>query len=233
MNTKEITREILNDYHIITTSSTFTRLANEYYHERKKLNVKREADYVKFYDIKTKSKNNWVIILSKDISHKKYEHIEDGTFRLFVYYYNCKDICVLQTGPSKKIGYYYGHMFKRYRERMELNIPDLMDVIKHFFINIYLPYHKYYRQADGQLKMIALTKEGFIMGEINEEDHWTIYKTFIGRKTANSMTTSEEKAVINKLRETLLYCDKKEDKDLIENLEIIYRNLTREVSDFK
>jgi hypothetical protein len=56
MTNEEITREIRNDYKIITESSTLQRLAFEYYTERKRAKVKKDADYPKFRDFKTRSK---------------------------------------------------------------------------------------------------------------------------------------------------------------------------------
>ena len=142
MNNKEITKELLNDYNILVSFSTFARLAEEYYRERKKLNIKKEAEYTKFYKIKTKSKNDWVIMVSKNVKLKKYQYPWDCAYRLYNYFHSYQGLCVCLAGPFQTIGIYYKHFFQRYRERMELNIPDLLDVVKYFFNNNYLPYNR-------------------------------------------------------------------------------------------
>ena len=73
MNRAEISREIRNDYDKIVNTSTLKRLAMEYSQERIRLHVKKEAEYVRYYELKSKAKNNWICIIRKDGMLKKYQ----------------------------------------------------------------------------------------------------------------------------------------------------------------
>jgi hypothetical protein len=69
MNRKEVTNELVRDLEKIS-STTLERLLLEYDRERKfKINPAR--DYTKVYSIKTKAKNNWMIIIRKPYSVSK------------------------------------------------------------------------------------------------------------------------------------------------------------------
>lgn len=224
MNHKEITREVLKDSEILYNSSTIPRLIAEYYIERKKGKVNKEALYPKYYDIKTKSKNKWCFILSRDILLERYNIPENTVYKCFTYYYSEKGIRVFSSIPEDIITAYNGHLFSRYRERMNLNIPNVLDIVKLF--NTQNPETNYAMgpEFEGRNKYFGIVKEGFVLGEYIEEDKWYVNKTFINRATPDSIVGSTEKSIINSLKDFLITMDKEKDKDLYDELFKLYHS---------
>jgi len=204
MNRKEIKMEVLNDHDTIFASSTIVRLATEYYRERNKLHIKKEAEYHRCYEFKTKSKNNWIISLFKDPDLKKIQKIEDCSCILYTYYYAGKNISVIRVAPSGKIEFYYAHLFSRYRERMGLDIPNLLDVVKYYLRLNADSWNRKLPDKDGQIKVIGTLKGGFQLGEYDKENQCDVFKTFIPFATANLLTKADRKETISKIKLSLL-----------------------------
>lgn len=225
MNKKEITKEILNDLGIINNSTTIERLMFEYYDERKRAKVKKDEAYTKFYEIKTKSKNKWIIQISKDHLLEKYLNPEDCIRMLYTYYYNELSIRLFTNYASGGILVVNGHFFQRYRERMNLNIPNSMDVVKKYFENNYTASYKYMPEKDGKCQFLALVKDGFVKGEYVFEDRWFVYKTFISKATSNCDANTFEIDSINTLKDQLMNNDKGMNNDNFIELMSIYKTL--------
>ena len=218
MSRAEISREIRNDYDHIVNTPTLKRLETEYTQERIRLHVKKEAEYVRHYEIKSKAKNIWICILRKDGMLKKYQKAKDGTAILFGYYYRDNGICVYNVSSDRKITVYYGHLFARYRERMALDMPDLLDVVKYYIRTNIFVINNTYPEADGKIKVIGMLKDGYQLGDYDSENKWLVLKTFISNETANSLSNADRSECIQKCKTTLLI--KGSDKD-----EVYYQDL--------
>ena len=204
MNIKEITMEVLNDYFAICASSTLNRLAMEYYRERSKLHIKKEDEYHRCYEFKSKSKNNWILSLYKDHDLKKLQKIEDCTFFLYTYYYTGKNISIIRIAPNDKLEFYYGHLFARYRERMGLDMPNLLDVVKYYLRINSKSWNRKLPEKDGQIKVIGTLSCGFQLGEYDKENQCDVFKTFIPFATANLLTKADRRETINNIKQNLL-----------------------------
>ncbi len=184
MTPKEIREEVYKDYRSIIDIS-LNRLTQKYNRERKKLKVRKESTFQRFYSIKTKNKNPWLIAIGKAPIVEKYKKTEDMHLGLYVYYYTSKGIRVFKPNPnvhdfSKNRGLvvYNSHLFTRYRERMGLSITDPLEIIKRYFT------HNAYLTAsdtiiDGRQYTLSKVKEGYVLGEIQEEGWFWAQKTFI------------------------------------------------------
>ena len=204
MNRKEIKMEVLNDYDTICASSTIKRLGLEYYRERNKLHIKKEAEYHRCYEFKTKSKNNWIISLYKDSDLKKIQKIEDCSCFLYTYYYTGKNICVILIASNDKLEFYYGHLFARYRERMGLDMPNLLDVVKYYLRINSKSWNSKLPEKDGQIKVIGTLRGGFQLGEYDKENQCDVFKTFIPFATANLLTKADRRQTISNIKQNLL-----------------------------
>lgn len=225
MSRKEITKEVLNDYDKFFHNSTGKRLREEYEQERIKRHIKKEAEYERSYEIKTKSKNRWVFVYYKEPLSKKYQSYKDCAMIIFTYYYTKKGICIFIVKDHNMIEVYYGHLFSRYRERMGLDMPNLLDVAIHYLkINSFCIY-KYLPEQDGTLKLLGIVKDGYQLGEKDMEYRWYLLKTFIAKTTANTFSASTRIKEINDMKSSIINREEDEDeeyyKDLATSLEIL------------
>ena len=182
MTNQEISKEIIKDYNAIWCSSTIDRLLNEHKRERKRLKIGNDAEYTTVYEIKTNSKNKWIIIITKLTLYKTAGY-ENFTIFSFTYFYSDLGIRVFSCNDKYEIRVFNKHLFARYRERMKLDIPDLKDIIKTFFIHNLSLKDNFLPEVDDKKPLQALIKEGFLLGEFITEDRWFLYKTFISKET--------------------------------------------------
>ena len=224
MNHQEITKEIQKEQEIFNYSTTILRLTLEYFDERKKKKIKKEDEYPRYYEIKTKAKNKWIILLTKERTLEKYNSPMDNDVRLFTYYYSEKGIRVFECLPEE-IVVHNQHFFVRYRERMNLNILNILDVVKLYHKINSDPKYSLMAEEDGRCKFIAIVNDGFAMGEYIVEDNWYINKTFLAKSAPNSRFTSVEKLMITSLAEYLITLDKIKDKGLYDEVSKLLRSL--------
>ena len=187
MNFKEIQVEANIEYEILCNSSTLSRLIFEYAKQRKKLKIKAHDNFVKFYTIKTKKKNNWLIMISSNEDGKKASSLEDYGTTCFLYYQSIKGLRIILTTPSKVISIYNAHLFNRYNERLQLNISSTLAIAKHYFEKNNLLTFQSFPLHENKRKIMGILTNGFALGEIYLNDNIIIvhYKTFISRETAN------------------------------------------------
>lgn len=225
MNNKEITEVITKDMEILYKSSTLSRLTLEYYMERKKAKVSKDAVYSKFYEVKAKSKNKWIIKISKDHFSEKFNTPNDTVIMLFVYYYTEFGIRVFGFVDDDSIVVYNGHLFSRYRERMKLNIPGSLEIVKTYLDNNWSATYRYMPEKDGKINFLGLIKEGFILGDYIVEDRWYVYKTFINKITSGFDANEFEKDALKKIKDELRDINKEMDNDEFNVLIATYRAL--------
>lgn len=182
MNHKEVSAEFMRDFQKIN-ATTLERLLLEYHRERKKWKINPAKDYGKVYTIKTKAKNNWIIILRKPYSISKYKNTGDICYSCITYYYSTEGLIVLRhRDDGNSIEAYWGHFFTRYNQRMHLNLSTTVEIIKTFFINSgSIGYHIYPKQG---FRTTGICSEGFLFGKLDTESNWIINKTFVSREIA-------------------------------------------------
>ena len=223
MTRKEITKEIVHDLDVMNSSSTRDRIITAYNRERIKFKINKEDLYPRYFEFKTKTKNNWIAIATKDPLIQKYQSNSNCVLVPFTYYYCKLGINVILPTRDNMYNLYYGHLFERYRTRLGLNMPNLMDVIKLYLsINGDLySYHMY--QDDGSIKTLGIIKEGFIYGEIDVENRWCVQKTFISNKTTHHQTTGDEKVFLDHIKKELVTLDKVKYREYYSILDGVYK----------
>ncbi len=226
MTNKELFKEISTDYDTIYGSTTIDRIAKEYYRERIKRKISKEAVYTRFFDIKTKSKNNWIIRIGKDNLIGKYQNPGDSEIVTFAYYHSDKGIRVFSYDVHGVMVVFNRHLFQRYKERMNLDIPNFLDLVKCFLKNNFaVNYNLLPAEVDDSRKFFGLLTEGFIMGELIEKDHMFVNKTFISKSTANFAANSFETEFLKSMEERIMKIDKEKDYPLYYEMMKIYRTL--------
>lgn len=178
MNNKEITAEIIKDGERITLS-TIPRLMAEYDKERKRKKIDKKDEYLKEYSIKTHAKNNWILFLRKKITVDSYKGMNDIGGHGFTYYYSELGLRFFGLDNKKNpILVYNSHFFRRYNERMYLNMHDIMEIAKHYIGNN-IRIRTGIKIINGEEHMMSLLEEGIALGRYNDECNWIIYNTFI------------------------------------------------------
>lgn len=228
MTNFEINQEIDRDYEIITASTTLWRQMEEYHRERKKRKIRREEDFTVFREFKTKSKNRWITRLLKSPKVHRYSGQDDIITSLFTYYYSDIGLRFFFRTDSGLKAVFNGHMFTRYRERMQLPVTDTMDVAKLFFKNNREWNYQVMERKNEEQKLIGIFREGFVPGNVyieNEDFIWFIHKTFISKGTANLRMTSTADELIDTMRNNLVKAENQDE-------ETIYNDLLRLYNDF-
>lgn len=198
MNPAEINNQIYREYDKLW-SSTVTRLVHEYHRERKKLKIDKDRLYTKDYHIKTTSKNNWIICIGKAPSIEKYNNPESTTVTCVVYYYTEKGIRVFNPGSKEAVAVFNGHFFKRYNERLHLNLSKPVDIIVHFFKHS-RDIHQTLLPKEQKMYSIGFCKNGMLLGEFNYNEKWLVWKTFISRDLTKRNQEEVEYELINSLQ---------------------------------
>src|ERR1035437_806299 len=225
MTNQEISKEIVKDYENIWSSSTINRLLNEYNRERKRLKIRNDAEYTKFYEIKTNLKNKWIFKFSRARINKSADYLDAAMVLSFTYFYSNKGIRVLICNDKHELNIYNRHLFCRYRERMNLDIPDFLDLVKHFFEKNDACKHELLPEVDGEKQLFSLIKEGFIMGEYNKEDHWYVFKTFISKANVGLAKNSYIAHYTTKANRSLMEAKLQDDVERYSFLSSLYKSM--------
>ena len=130
MNPVEIATQVYREYSKIYFT-TAQRLLKEYDRERRKLKIDKSRIYTRHYTIKTAQKNNWIIFIGKAPSKEKYKGMECANTCCMVYYYTSKGFRVFVPVSDKIFVVYNGHVFKRYNERLNLNLASTLEAAIH------------------------------------------------------------------------------------------------------
>lgn len=180
MNHNELCIQIIREY-LKLRMTTIKRLISEYDRERKKLHIKKEDSYFKEYPIKTKGKNTWIIFLHKAPSQPKYTNTDCINLLGVVYFYDKIGLRVFSVSDSLLLNGYNGHFFRRYKERLNLDLTEPLDIVKSFIKN------SGYSQVEITEKnkkkyAFGISKEGILLGEYLEQPAAGFeWKTFISR----------------------------------------------------
>jgi hypothetical protein len=180
MNHHEIAAQIKKEYEKIC-KTTLPRVIAEYDRERRKLKINKEAFYPREYAIKTAGKNNWIIFIHKSPGSKRYRGIESISYLAVIYYYSNRGLTVYYQGSEQVLAGFTSHFFKRYNERLGLNLSNPIDIVKAFFrkgvyCNIKIV------KRDDKPHVIAFGVDGVRFGEIKYDFTYVEWKTFINRE---------------------------------------------------
>ncbi len=200
MNSKEIMSEIFKDWTAVKKS--INRLANTYNNQRRKGNVSKLSNYSKSFEIKTARKNTWLLILSKAPSDDKYKGMSSINICSLIYFYGRLGLRVYRVEEEGHLTIYNGHLFTRYKERMDLNLVEPLDIVKHFFINNGYSIGKIVIR-EGREYNLAISKDGLILGELQEDRTWLVCKTFITKELMKSDQQVEERQLLNDLHKDI------------------------------
>jgi len=189
MTVTEIHKAIFYDFDKIRKSSTQTRLQQQYYDKRKELKINKQLSYPLFFAFKSKTKNNWLLLIHKKPIAESVKSVNDITSKYITYYHTHKGFRVFVPCLEKELLVYNGHLFTRYRERMNLNVTDPFEIIKQFFTNnCNQPVLREFEPNEvGDIPVIFMVKEGYLMGDIQkftDQINWHVLKTFIPNNTA-------------------------------------------------
>jgi hypothetical protein len=199
MNDVEIAAEILKDYRDYSQkSSTISRLCQEYDRERRKNRISKDARYPRCYEIKSSRKNTWIFFLIKDEEIPKYRGPEDTNIGLIVYYYNRKGLRAFSLQNENKFLVYNGHVFTRYRERMNLSVGKPLDNMKRFFNENPYGVSEHF-ERDGKNIVYSVYKDGIVIGEL-KPNGWRVMKTFLTR----DLTRKDQNQIEDKLIQDLI-----------------------------
>jgi hypothetical protein len=201
MNEVEITNEVLKDFSKLR-ETTSDRLANEYDKERRKFKIDNKKIYPIVYPVKTAAKNTWLLFLSKAPAHERYKGIESINVSYLVYYYNSKGLRVFNCSSGGFIEVYNGHFFKRYNERLNLNLNRPLDIVKSYFMHGCHAVYSVINKNDKKYT-IGVSVEGILLGELRYNGQWLINKTFISRDISRPDQDEVEHELINSLKKDI------------------------------
>ncbi len=168
MNLAEIRKEIDKDFEIVVRKSLF--VLKDLKKEHAPLRQKR---IIKVYDYFSKFKNNWIF---------KWDVDKKVTLPVYlVWYIGDRGLTAIQTFPNQRgLFYYTSHYFKRYNERLNLEINDPKKLL-HIFMQNHLAYTFQFLEeiAPGVWKFFAYTKNGVALGTYIQSQDYYKMNTFI------------------------------------------------------
>lgn len=201
MSRQEITTEVLSDYHTLL-DTTIDRLSKKYNKERRKKKIDRRSNYPRVYTIKTKRKNNWMILMNKAPSDLHYKGLKSVRFSMIVTYDSIRGLQAISVPPHlRTLNVYNGHLFKRYAERMKYDTIHPLQKVKRFFIENPCD-HLERKRENKTTKIRSKIKCGLLLGSYDTKHQWVEYRTFID----NSLFGKDQTEFCE---ETLRYIDKK------------------------
>jgi hypothetical protein len=219
MTQEEITISILRDWYSISKHDLLN-IAGRYDKLRKKKKIKKSSVYCVPFVLKTKDHNEWRLFLSKAPSHNKYKGVESINYLSIVHYYSAKGLRVFKIMPGNDgrngsgLHVFNGHFFRRYNERMELGLYNVMEMVEHYFINNGYSATRVVQQ-DDRIFTIGTCKSGFMLGEIQFDGRWLVEKTFISRNESRSNQTDVAQELADHLQAEIEREINKQDFDLL------------------
>jgi len=168
MNLAEIRKEIDKDFPIVTRKSLY--VLQDLIKENKPLRGKR---IIKVYDYLSKYKNTWIYKwdIDKKVTLPNY----------LVWYYGNRGLTAIETfTKNESLFYYTSHYFKRYNERLNLQISDPKTLL-HTFMQNHIAYTFQFLDelSPGILKFFAVTKNGVALGTYIRKFNYYKMNTFI------------------------------------------------------
>lgn len=179
MTNEQITSELITDYNILQ-QTCIPQLMKSYDMERKHTKPDCQAAWARQYVVKSpKQANTWMVVLQKPVDRTMYTGIEDVVGCAFTWYNGSLGLRAFRPSATL-IEVFNPHFFTRYNERMNLNLHDMTDVMKCFFLNS--GYFQPEKVREGRSEYImSVCRGGAALGEfLNVQPRrWLVHKTFI------------------------------------------------------
>jgi hypothetical protein len=168
MTLKEIKKEIAKDAPIVFRKCSYLE------HDlARATNPHGKEKVVRFYDYLSKYKNNWLIRL--ELTRREFAN------SFMVYYYNEIGLAGIMVTPNDEaITYHTSHFFKRFNERLHLNLVTPKEIMR-AFMNECTGYHakKMEMISPGVHKMFCASESGYSFGIDDENNNYWRMNTFI------------------------------------------------------
>ena len=168
MTEQEISNEIFADLDRFKTNGKMAKLLNDDHRMRTKNKISKDVSYARCFDVVSESKNNWLFILNKAPSVKKYKNVGDVNSPFLMHYESTKGVMFTKVTTSGGLDYYDSNFFNSYKDAMNLNLSNTIEIAKHFFMN-----NGYYSGGLIYIKdeeyALCKCKEGFLFGDISED----------------------------------------------------------------
>ena len=186
MTLEEIRKEIIKDFPILFRKVGYVE------HDLKKRLTKKQIDdgFTKFYDYNSKYKNQWIYRIrfcKKEVETTVMLHFFDG-----------KGYGGISVTSDFVIVYQTGHFFKRYNERLKLNLIHLKDIMIAFMNeNMVYEFSPYSEPLPGIFSVFGKVKSGTVFGTLNEKLRIIKVNTFL----PNDMLNQKQKDLLRQLNE--------------------------------
>lgn len=182
MSFEEIRAEILKDYHseingrAVGLHPKYERYLKARLDKIPSANKRRAARYPKAYQLKSASKNNWLVVYDRDRL--------DYLLTFVCYFYTAKGLkAYMKLAPPENTTLIActGHFFKRYRERLHLEHTNPMDGMIRFFTHNPIVYNKNIGEpiADGVHQVFSRYPEGLGLGFKDDNIGLVTINTFL------------------------------------------------------
>lgn len=198
MNNEQVKVEILSDFDGIVNS--YYRLAEKYGRIRFEKKINKRDTYPYWFKIKSNKKNNWSVCIMKTPGDSKYDGQPE--VKSIVYYLTKIGYRVFDINIDRQIRVFNGHFFHRYAQRKNIKYANFIDIVEHFFNhNTYFP--SKLNISNSSILVFTVCNSGIMLGEIQIEHGWTVYKTFIDRTLNTTEQTEIELNIIADLKSEL------------------------------
>ena len=200
MGETEIRIRIHTDIQIIL-DRYINGLCIEYDRIRRENKIDKRLEFPMCFDIITPSKNNWIVILRKASSDESYKGLYSIIYGYLFYYLDDNGIKVYKLSPEG-ISVYTTKLFHTYYENMNLKLGNLMHIVKHYFINNFNSLERV-RENGLNMSVLALVRNGLILGDIIGDSCFIIFHTFIKKDMQNAEQTEVCKSLKISLQESI------------------------------
>jgi hypothetical protein len=198
MDNEQVKVEILTDFDSII--NTHNRLVKKYGRIRFEKNINKKETYPYWFKLKSNKKNNWLVHMMKTPGDSKYDGQPE--IKSTVFYLNKIGYRVFNISIDRQIRVFNGHFFHRYSQRNNIQYSNFVDIVGHFFNhNTYFPTR--FKISGSSLLVITVCNSGIMLGEIQLEHGWVVYKTFIDRTLNTTEQTEIELNIIADLKNEL------------------------------
>ncbi len=184
----EIRKEVLKDVESAKKKSVYVVAELE-----KKMRKQKLKTITHIYDYNSPNKNKWIVKIEIDS--------KNVASSFLTYFYIDNKIAAVQVVDARYLLYYTTHFFKRYKERMKLDIAKPEELIRKYLSDSTNFAHQLLGVTENYLlKMFILCKHGAILGNIHTESSICKMNTFITTDMLKTDQVEMEKEMVERLR---------------------------------
>jgi len=187
MTYAEIRKEVQNDIVLVFKKSTHVIAELERKMRREKL-----KKHIHVYDYNSKNKNKWIVKI--DMGPK------DVARTFMMYFYVDNKIVAVQVVDSAYLLYYTTHFFKRYKERLMLDIVNPEEIVRNYLASSSNFVPKVLEIVDDKImKMYIVGKQGTILGTLHTKSGICKMNTFLSPEMLKTDQVEMEKEMKERL----------------------------------